>query len=356
MPNPIEAQEMDQNLWDDEDFMSCQSRGVIPLAGTDWRGVDQGNSLPRHIRPTLPTIPTNSQLLDTTALPFGMIVQPLAPLRYDEAPIPVVSNFNSGESAFDLPREGAVTEGPPRCEKCRGYINPWVRWQDGGRRWGCNLCGNANAGQPYLSSPKQIKLINDTSVPDLYYSHLGPSGQRLDHDSRPELQHGTVDFTVPGEYHAPQPTATGSMLDSAVDTTTDALSSTATDLFSGLQASLGQGTSRGPSPAPGREKDRKKVQVRYLRRPGPMSRVFVVDVSTPSVSRGVVREVCEGIRMAIYGKPKSARNKWRFRRAGRRGESGSWRARRHHHGCGDCRLLESICASFPWSFMFSIFR
>lgn len=44
MPNPIEAQEMDQNLWDDEDFMSCHTKGVIPLAGTDWRGVDQGRS------------------------------------------------------------------------------------------------------------------------------------------------------------------------------------------------------------------------------------------------------------------------------------------------------------------------
>jgi hypothetical protein len=42
MPNPIEAQEMDQNLYDDEDFLSCQTRGLIPLAGTDWRGVDQG--------------------------------------------------------------------------------------------------------------------------------------------------------------------------------------------------------------------------------------------------------------------------------------------------------------------------
>jgi len=44
MPNPIEAQEMDQNLYDDEDFLSCQTKGVIPLAGTDWRGVDQGGS------------------------------------------------------------------------------------------------------------------------------------------------------------------------------------------------------------------------------------------------------------------------------------------------------------------------
>lgn len=47
MPNPIEAQEMDQNLWDDEDFMSCDTKGVIPLAGTDWRGVDQGKMIPR---------------------------------------------------------------------------------------------------------------------------------------------------------------------------------------------------------------------------------------------------------------------------------------------------------------------
>ena len=44
MPNPIEAQEMDQNLYDEEEFLSCQTRGVIPLAGTDWRGVDQGES------------------------------------------------------------------------------------------------------------------------------------------------------------------------------------------------------------------------------------------------------------------------------------------------------------------------
>lgn len=167
MPNPIEAQEMDQNLWDDEDFMSCQTKGVIPLAGTDWRGVDQGacsyalagarliagNSLPRHLRATLPVIPSNGQLLDTTALPFGLLIQPFAPLRYDEAPVPVISNFTSGGSAFDPPAFGEEDEGgPPRCTSCRGYINPWVRWQDGGRKWGCNLCGTANAGEPASAS------------------------------------------------------------------------------------------------------------------------------------------------------------------------------------------------------------
>ncbi len=194
MPNPIEAQEMDQNLYDDEDFLSCQTRGVIPLAGTDWRGVDQGelfihnvqdadgkskqlfpaadschsacprvlvmadassdelylsgNSLPRHLRATLPVIPTTSQLLDTTALPFALVIQPFAPLRYDEAPVPLVSNWVSGESAFDPPRYVEEEDsGPPRCEKCRGYMNPWIRWMDGGRKWGCNLCGASNNGE-----------------------------------------------------------------------------------------------------------------------------------------------------------------------------------------------------------------
>jgi protein transport protein SEC24 len=42
LPDPIEAQELDQNLYDDEDFMSCDTKGLIPLAGTDYRGVDQG--------------------------------------------------------------------------------------------------------------------------------------------------------------------------------------------------------------------------------------------------------------------------------------------------------------------------
>ncbi|ORY28021.1 putative ER to Golgi transport-related protein [Naematelia encephala] len=294
MPNPIEAQEMDQNLWDDEDFMSCQTKGVIPLAGSDWRGVDQGNSLPRHLRATLPAIPTNGQLLDTTALPFALLVQPFAALRFDEAPVPLVSNWVSGESAFDQPKSvDDEEEGPPRCEKCRGYVNPWVRWVDGGRKWSCNLCGNVN------------------NVPPLYFSHLGPNGARLDHQDRPELQHGTVDFAVPRIYWPPQPPPSGSLLETAIDTSSanlsvasDALASTAAELMHGLQSSLGATPSvtRGPSPVPGhKEKDRLKKEEKRLRMPRGMGRVFVIDVSGPSASRGVVREVCEGIKRGLYG-------------------------------------------------------
>lgn len=115
---------------------------------------------------------------------------------------------------------------------------------------------------------------------------------------------------MPRAYWSPQPTA--SLLDAADDSSaanlaaaSDALSSTATDLLGGLQSSLGQTptSTRGPSPAPGyreKEKERKKEEKR-LRKPRPLGRVFVIDVSGPSLHRGVVREVCEGIRRALYG-------------------------------------------------------
>ncbi|OXM76086.1 protein transporter SEC24 [Cryptococcus neoformans Bt63] len=293
VPNPIEAQELDQNLYEDEDFLSCQTRGLIPLVGTDYRGVDQGNSLPRHLRATLPCIPSNGQLLDTTALPFGVLVQPFAPLRYDEAPVPCVSSWVSGQSAFDPPAfkgetwgaEGEGDEqGLPRCDKCRGYINPWIRFVDGGRKWTCNLCGGLN------------------EVPSQYFCHLAPNGQRLDHAERPELQFGTVDFPVPPSYWAQQPPS-GSLLDS-IDS--DALASTAHDLLGGLQASLGQSQPHIPTGKEQREKEREKEKERKkFRKPTALSRVFVLDVSAHAGESGVARQVCEGIRKAIYGSKES---------------------------------------------------
>lgn len=45
VPDPVYDAKLDQNLYDDEDFQSCRPRGVMPLAGTDYRGIDQGMSL-----------------------------------------------------------------------------------------------------------------------------------------------------------------------------------------------------------------------------------------------------------------------------------------------------------------------
>ena len=130
----------------------------------------------------------------------------------------------------------------------------------------------------------------------------------MDHESRPEMQNGTVDFLVPRIYWAPQPPPTGSLIDTAIDNTSDAITSTASDLLSGLQSSLGQEKSRASTPQPNareREKERKKEEKR-LRKPQGLGRVFVIDVSSGSVGRGILSEICEGIRRAVYGDKKQA--------------------------------------------------
>lgn len=103
-----------------------------------------GNSLPRYIRTSLTHVPATNSLLEMSQLPFGVIVSPFANPRYDEEPIPYVTDFLNQDASSDA---GASTfGGPPRCGKCRGYINPWCKWIDGGQKWQCNLCNSPNPG------------------------------------------------------------------------------------------------------------------------------------------------------------------------------------------------------------------
>lgn len=43
--------------------------------------------------------------------------------------------------------------GVQRCFRCRTYINPFVQFIDGGRRWRCNMCGHLNDGSTRVSPP-----------------------------------------------------------------------------------------------------------------------------------------------------------------------------------------------------------
>lgn len=62
--------------------------------------------------------------------------------------------------------------------RCKAYINPFVQFVDGGRRFVCNLCGFAN------------------EVPQEYFCNLDYQGRRMDINERFELLQGTVDFNV----------------------------------------------------------------------------------------------------------------------------------------------------------------
>ncbi len=115
-------------------------------------------------------VPTNAALQQKSKLPFGVALHPMCP-----------------SEAVPLVNMGAV--GIVRCKTCRAYMNPFVEWIEGGRRWRCNLCG----------------IVNDVS--GAYFSPLDANGVRLDAPKRPELSNGIVDLVAPAEYMVRPPMA-----------------------------------------------------------------------------------------------------------------------------------------------------
>ncbi|PKS11189.1 hypothetical protein jhhlp_002950 [Lomentospora prolificans] len=147
-------------------------RHVPPPASISFRAFDQGNASPKFARLTMNSLPASGDGLNTSSLPLGLVLQPLAALAPGEAPIPVL---DFGES------------GPPRCRRCRAYINPFMMFRNGGNKFVCNLCSYPN------------------ETPSEYFCATTPAGVRVDRDQRPELVRGTVEFVVPKEYWTREP-------------------------------------------------------------------------------------------------------------------------------------------------------
>ncbi|OJJ51419.1 hypothetical protein ASPZODRAFT_127488 [Penicilliopsis zonata CBS 506.65] len=143
-----------------------------PPAAIPFVAHDQGNSSPKYCRLTLNNIPSTSDFLSSTALPLGMILQPLARLDPGEQPIPVLDFGDAG---------------PPRCRRCRTYINPFMSFKSGGSKFVCNMCTFPNDVAPE------------------YFAPVDPSGSRVDRMQRPELMMGTVEFVVPKDYWNKEP-------------------------------------------------------------------------------------------------------------------------------------------------------
>lgn len=143
-----------------------------PPATSDYIVRDTGNCSPRYMRCTIGQIPCTSDLLTTSGMQLALLVQPLALPHPSEEPIQVV---DFGES------------GPLRCSRCKGYVNPFMKFIDQGRRFICNLCGFTD------------------ETPRDYHCNLGPDGRRRDADERPELCRGTVEFVATKEYMVRDP-------------------------------------------------------------------------------------------------------------------------------------------------------
>ncbi|KAH0473601.1 MAG: uncharacterized protein KVP18_001204 [Porospora cf. gigantea A] len=112
--------------------------------------------------------PSSASQRQKVALPLGIAITPLATEPESGPPLQTVSFGPSGKII--------------RCNKCRTYVNPFVTWEAGGRRWQCNMCG----------------LTQETS--NAYYAPLDEAGRRVDRHQRPELSQGSVEFLAPTDY------------------------------------------------------------------------------------------------------------------------------------------------------------
>ncbi|KAK8628544.1 hypothetical protein V6N13_009131 [Hibiscus sabdariffa] len=143
-----------------------------PPATSDYIVRDTGNCSPRYMRCTINQTPCTADLLTTLGMQWALLVQPMALPHPSEEPIQVV---DCGES------------GPVRCSRCKGYINPFMKFIDQGRKFICNLCGFT------VDTPRE------------YHCNLGPDGRRRDANERPELCKGAVEFVASKEYMVRDP-------------------------------------------------------------------------------------------------------------------------------------------------------
>jgi protein transport protein SEC24 len=165
---PSLRNQMNQN-YKDKAFLSFQNI-VPPIAGTNYKSIDEANSTPQYSRMTMYSVPYSEELREQSKIPLAMCLRPFAEC------VP------SDEVSMEVPQvkieEGSVV---PRCRRCRAYLNPGM--QHDNDKMKCNICG--------VTSP----------VPIEYASVMSVNGVRDDYNVRPELHTGVVDYIVPSEYN-----------------------------------------------------------------------------------------------------------------------------------------------------------
>lgn len=142
-----------------------------PAAGSDYTIVDQGLSGPQYTRLSMYNVPSTDLIRSSTKLPLGIILRPFAPFsnfEYESGGVPI-SDFSQ-----DIL--------PPRCSRCRTYMNPSMVFTEGGSRFICNMC--------QFSNPVSAE----------YFQPIDSDSRRIDWHTRPELAFGTYDIAVPKEY------------------------------------------------------------------------------------------------------------------------------------------------------------
>lgn len=161
------------------------------IAKEEWElNYKQYNCSDEYLRVTASILPNNKNLLTQLSFPIGLSITPIT--LYPSEEIPLVSY---GDNTI------------PRCPNnaCRAYLNPFVKFIDGGDKWICNFC----------------KQINNTE--EHYYANLDKNGKRVDLNEKVELCKGTYEFLTNKQYWPPQKAPTSAMFIFLIETSMSAI-------------------------------------------------------------------------------------------------------------------------------------
>ena len=124
------------------------------------------NCSSEYISTTTNIFPSNVDTLNKLSLPISISLCPMK---------------NTG---IEIPYINYCDNNIPRCtnRNCRAYLNPFVKFIDGGEKWICNICGQINNTDAY------------------YYSDVDKNGIRLDKNEKPELCCGSYEFFANKSY------------------------------------------------------------------------------------------------------------------------------------------------------------
>ncbi|XP_055346247.1 protein transport protein Sec24C-like isoform X2 [Paramacrobiotus metropolitanus] len=184
LPSVIDVLDRDINNNGGQYFESRLASVLPPLVTTKAPSRDMGNTIPELLRSSLYVAPATTNLLKESGIPFVLHMQPMAELPADSPQIPIVYHGD---------------QGPVRCNRCKAYMSPYMKFIDGGRKFQCPFCFVA------------------TEVPQHYFQYLDSEGRRVDMMQRPELCLGTYEFLATKDYckheKLPEPPAFIFMID-----------------------------------------------------------------------------------------------------------------------------------------------
>ncbi|XP_068702703.1 protein transport protein Sec24C-like isoform X2 [Montipora foliosa] len=167
MPSPIQVMKDDNEAHKGSAFLTSTRGRTPPLVTSNFVIQDDGNCSPRFMRCTMYNIPCNKDVLQASSIPLATVITPFAETGPSETPLRTMDYSPTG---------------PVRCNRCKAYMNPFVQFVDGGRRFVCNICSYSS------------------EVPAEYFCHLDHQGLRLDTYERPELHLGSYEFVATKDY------------------------------------------------------------------------------------------------------------------------------------------------------------